>query len=233
LNWNSNLNPFCGLKEIRELHYCTAGHQPHIWPRFVFGPLAGPVSRPRRPPTTRRARAAARWGHPLRHADVGVVTLAPFSFAGVERGKPRAPVMAPSRRVPRGLPSHRRRPRTPAPPAISSRRRRLWNLSNPSRPGEPNPLLTYPQPEERGKKRRRGSQEQRRHRGAVPAPPPRRRSCPRGGAGPAGATNAFDLGLLDFLAAVPLCDPYQRRLLPLHSTARRHRRQHFGQRPPR
>jgi hypothetical protein len=132
--------------------------------------------------------------------------------------------MAPSRRAPAAS----RRigavhvPLRPA--AISSRRRRLWNLPNPSRPGKTNPLLAYPPPEERGKKRRRGSQEQRRHRGAVPAPPPRRRSCPRGGAGPAGATNALDLGPLDFLAAIPLCAPYQRRLPPRHCTAALHRR---------
>jgi hypothetical protein len=31
---------------------------------------------------------------------------------------------------------------------------------------------------------------------------------------------------------VPLCVPYQRRLPPRHSAAHRHRRLHFGQRPP-
>jgi hypothetical protein len=75
--------------------------------------------------------------------------------------------------------------------------------------GEPNPLPTYPQPEEKEKGRRRRSPELRRL--------PRSRSRPRGGAGPAGATHACDLCFLHFLSVAPFCVPYQRRLPPRHS----------------
>jgi hypothetical protein len=84
-------------------------------------------------------------------------------------------------------------------------------LPNPSPPGEPSPLLTYPPPEEKEKGRRRRNPELRRM--------SRSRSRPRGGAVPAGATRACDLCFLDFLSAAPPCVPYQRRLPPRHSAA--------------
>jgi hypothetical protein len=84
-------------------------------------------------------------------------------------------------------------------------------LPNPSRPGEPSPLLTYPPPEEKEKGRRRRNPELRRL--------SRSRSRPRGGAEPAGATRACDLCFLDFLSATPSCVPYQRRLPSRHSAA--------------
>jgi hypothetical protein len=139
----------------------------------------------------------------------------PFPFAGVERGKPRAPVMAPSR----GAPAAFRRIGAvhvpPLPAAISSRRRRLWISPTLAARGNQSPAHL---PVAGGE----GEEEEEEELGA--APPPRRRSCLRGGAGPAEAAHAFDLGPLDILAAVPLCDPYQRRLPPRHCTAALHRR---------
>jgi hypothetical protein len=187
----------------RAVHLPPAAQEP-----LPGGPLPASCRRPRH--------------HPL-----------PFLFCWRRKGKAARAGHGAVATRPRGLPSHRRRPRTPRPAAISSRRRRLWNSPTLAARGKPIPCSPTRSRRRGGRRGRGGSQEQRRHRGAIPAPPPRRRSCPRGGAGPAGAANAFDLGPLDFLAAEPLCGPYQRRLPPLHSTARRHRRLHFGQRPPR
>jgi hypothetical protein len=62
----------------------------------------------------------------------------PFSFAGVERGKPRAPVMAPSRRAPAASRRIGAVHVPPRPAAISSRRR-LWISPTLAARGKPIP----------------------------------------------------------------------------------------------
>jgi hypothetical protein len=91
-----------------------------------FRPVGRPSQPPRRPPTARRARAAAKWGRPCVMPTSASSSSRLSPFAGVERGKPRAPVMAPSRRAPAASRRIGAVHVPPRPAAISSRRRRLW-----------------------------------------------------------------------------------------------------------